>query len=152
MINPETLDLSALPSVTLEAKSQLPTQSAIYFAIDSQGIVQYIGRSTNIHRRWLKHHRFSQLKSIGDIRIAYLFVDSDLLSNVETALVKWFQPPLNWAKNNLPNDGLVPLNVRIPESLHEKINRLAESEGRLKQFTVARLLEAAIAKSDEVAA
>jgi predicted DNA-binding protein len=41
---------------------------------------------------------------------------------------------------------LVAMNVRIPISLHEEINRLAEFDGRSKQITVKRLLEKAIAK------
>ncbi|MEA5578708.1 hypothetical protein [Anabaena sp. UHCC 0451] len=36
------------------------------------------------------------MESIGNIRIAYLFVDSpDLLPEIETALIEWFDPPLN---------------------------------------------------------
>lgn len=47
---------------------------------------------------------------------------------------------------------LVAMNVRIPKSLHEAINRIVDTEERSKQITVTRLLEKAIAKSDEVAA
>ena len=47
---------------------------------------------------------------------------------------------------------LVAMNVRIPESLHEAINRIVNNEERSKQVTVTRLLEQAIAKSQEVAA
>ncbi len=43
-INPATIDPLALPSVSLQERSQLPTTPCIYFAIDSQGVVQYIGR------------------------------------------------------------------------------------------------------------
>ena len=94
MINPELLDLSTLPSVNLELKAQLPTESAIYFAIDSQGVIQYIGKAINVKQRWANHHRLNQLKSIGNIRIAYLFVDADLLLTVEEALIQWFKPLL----------------------------------------------------------
>jgi len=41
---------------------------------------------------------------------------------------------------------LVAMNVRIPISLHEKINQLVETEERMKQIVVARLLEKAIAE------
>lgn len=97
MISPETINLESLPSVELESKSksELPEQSAIYFAIDSQGTIQYIGRSSNLKNRWINHHRFNQLKSLGGVRIAYLFSDSDLLPKVEKALIDWFKPILN---------------------------------------------------------
>ncbi|MBN3948812.1 MAG: hypothetical protein HWQ38_21065 [Nostoc sp. NMS7] len=38
-INPATIDLLALPSVSLQKRSQLPATPSIYFAIDSQGVV-----------------------------------------------------------------------------------------------------------------
>ena len=62
MINPSTLDLKQLPYLPLEEKSALPKRSAIYFAIDSVGIVQYIGRTNNVYQRWVSHHRYSELK------------------------------------------------------------------------------------------
>jgi len=43
---------------------------------------------------------------------------------------------------------LVAMNVRIPISLHEAINRLVDSEERSKQVTVTRLLEKAITKNE----
>jgi DNA-binding XRE family transcriptional regulator len=95
MINPESLDLSALPWLPLEAKSAFPKQSAIYFAIDSLGEIQYIGRSVNPKQRWSRHHKFSDLQEIGGIRIAYLFMDADLLPSIEKALLQWFKPRLN---------------------------------------------------------
>lgn len=81
MIDPENLDLAVLPWLPLEATSAFPKQSAIYFAIDSLGEIQYIGRSVNPKQRWACHHKFSDLQEIGNIRIAYLFIDADLLPN-----------------------------------------------------------------------
>jgi DNA-binding Xre family transcriptional regulator len=98
MINPSEVDISALPWLPLEEKLAFPQQPAIYFAIDALGNIQYIGRSANPKQRWSNHHRFGDLNSIGKIRIAYLFADSDLLSSIESALIDWFDPPLNVAK------------------------------------------------------
>ncbi len=96
MINPSEINLSSLPWLPLDAKSAFPKNPAIYFAIDSQGTVQYIGRSLNPKARWAKHHRYKQLEAIGSVRIVYLFVDSpELLSEIESALISWFDPPLN---------------------------------------------------------
>jgi hypothetical protein len=72
MINPESLDLSALPWLPLEAKSAFPKQSAIYFAIDSLGNIQYIGRSVNVKNRWV------QLRATGS-SLAYTNHQSDRL-------------------------------------------------------------------------
>jgi hypothetical protein len=95
MIDPESLDLKLLPWLPLDAKSDFPTQSAIYFAIDSQGIIQYIGRAENPRQRWKNHHKIKKLIKIGSIRMSYLFLDADLLPEVEKALIAWFKPRLN---------------------------------------------------------
>ena len=101
MINPSNLDLKSLPWLPLTEKSAFPKQAAIYFAIDSLGCVQYIGRSVNVRARWGSHHRYSQLDAIGGVKVAYLFVDMpELLPQIETALIAYFQPVLNIFKAN----------------------------------------------------
>jgi len=47
MITPNSLDLSALPSLYLSHRSELPEIPAIYFVIDSLDQIQYIGRLQN---------------------------------------------------------------------------------------------------------
>ncbi len=95
MIAPETIDVTCLPSVALEERLQLPKTPCIYFAIDSQGVVQYIGRSNNPRNRWQSHHKGIELALIGGIRIAYLESEVALLSEIERALIAYFCPPLN---------------------------------------------------------
>jgi len=97
MIDPATIDLSALPWLPLDAKAAFPRQPCIYFAIDSQGVVQYVGRAVDPKQRWASHHRFNDISALGGVRIAYLFMDADLLPSVEAALIVWFEPPLNAA-------------------------------------------------------
>ncbi|HLP92218.1 MAG TPA: helix-turn-helix domain-containing protein [Nostocaceae cyanobacterium] len=100
MINPSEIDLKSLPWLPLDAKAAFPKNPAIYFAIDSTGKVQYIGRSVNPRARWQNHHQYENLESIGNVRIAYLFVDSpDLLPQIEAALIEWFTPLLNVVGN-----------------------------------------------------
>ncbi|NER99445.1 MAG: GIY-YIG nuclease family protein [Symploca sp. SIO1B1] len=70
MINPTTINPLTLPSVPLSQRSQLPTTPSIYFAIDTQGVVQYIGRSINPRQRWVSHHHFHELSNIGGVKIA----------------------------------------------------------------------------------
>jgi Helix-turn-helix len=52
----------------------------------------------NPKNRWLAHHKYEQLEAIGEIKIVYLFVDlPELLPQIESALILWFDPPLNVA-------------------------------------------------------
>lgn len=145
MIDPKALDISSLPSVYLESKSELPRKSAIYFAIDSQGNIQYIGRSSDIKQRWIQHHRFSQLTSIGNIRIAYLCMDADILPSVEKALIEWFQPFLNGCSSE---DVEVGIAFKIKDSFRTKANIAAQILRKSVTQICIEALEKAIAKAD----
>lgn len=85
-----------LPSVALLEKHKLPQLPAIYFAIAENGEILYIGRSVNLASRWNGHHRYLELKEIGNVRIAWLSCDDEsLLPQIEEAMIKHFLPCLN---------------------------------------------------------
>lgn len=72
MINPESINLATLPSVALCDRAMLPSVPAIYFCLDVDNQVLYIGKATVLNQRWKYHHRHSQLQSIGGVKIAWL--------------------------------------------------------------------------------
>lgn len=106
MIDPQLIDIETLPSVALSDRKKLPEISGIYLAVDSQETVQYIGKSVNLNQRWKTHHRHSQFKDIGKIKIVWIEVsEKSLLLEIETALIEYFNPVLNQSlvpKKNLP--------------------------------------------------
>jgi ribosomal protein S1 len=100
MLNPTTINPLTLPSLLLSDRYQLPNCLAVYFVLEGERIL-YIGRTANLKQRWRHHQRWDQLKDReyrGDnIRIAWLECnDSGLLSEIETALIEWFNPELNY--------------------------------------------------------
>jgi len=95
MINPSEVNLSDLPSIPLKERRLFPCQPAIYFAIDSLNQVQYIGKSANPRARWTSHHRLKEIKAIGSIKVAFLFVGAEFLAEMEYALISQFKPLLN---------------------------------------------------------
>ncbi|MEH1922854.1 GIY-YIG nuclease family protein [Nostoc sp.] len=96
MINASNIDIDSLPSVYLTQTSRLPQISGVYLAIDSQGIVQYIGQSTNLLSRWRAHHRHKDLQKLDGVRICYLAIsDISMLEEIERALIEYFNPYLN---------------------------------------------------------
>jgi excinuclease UvrABC nuclease subunit len=66
------LDPLAMSSVELDNLNQLPDCSAIYFAIDSQNRILYIGQAVNLLTRWKNHHRIYQLQEINRVRQSYI--------------------------------------------------------------------------------
>ena len=97
MINPEAIDLSLLPWVPLEKRSQLPSMPGVYLAIDGDGVVQYVGQALkSLKTRWAAHHRYYQMAKTADSRIAYLTVeDCGDLDPIEQKLIAQFKPPMN---------------------------------------------------------
>lgn len=93
-------NIRTLPSVALEDRSELPNTPCIYFAIDSNNVVQYIGQTANANKRWKSngHHKYEKLSQLLSVRIAYLETDIDLLNDIEKALIEYFDPPLNGRK------------------------------------------------------
>ncbi|MCC5624821.1 hypothetical protein [Nostoc sp. CHAB 5715] len=134
MINPQTINPLTLPSVALNERSQLPSQRCIYFAIDSQGVVQYIGRTVNLQTRWLKHHRYKQLAQSEDVRIAYLSIEPDLLPEVELALIEWFNLRLN--QTEVISDKK-RISLYLDEALKSDLERLA----KIRKRSLSNLIE-----------
>lgn len=96
MFNPLIIDPLTLPSLPLGMRSHLPCVGGVYFALDSLGNVQYIGRSVNLHGRWTQHHRQSYLEKLEGVQIAWLVIDTpELLSEIEAALINLYKPSLN---------------------------------------------------------
>ena len=152
MINPQRLDLKSLPWLPLYEKAIFPTRSAIYFAIDNQGNVQYIGRTQNVRHRWAKHHKYDELRDIGNIKIAYLFLDApELLLEAETALIEWFKPPLNIIDNPATHKELeqgqprakdvVYVRARVPKNIHLRFKIEALKAGKDMDKIINELIE-----------
>lgn len=151
MINPKILNLSELPSLTIKNRALLPNTAGIYFAIDSQGTIQYIGRSSNINQRWKAHHRQSSLEKCDRVRIVWLEIsDCDLLPSVETSLIEWFQPCLNF-QTCLKEDEekMVRTSVTIPESVIEKFKIYCRDKRRSVSAQITFLIEQELEQQKE---
>ena len=129
-INPLTL-----PSLPLTERRKLPKLPAVYFALATSGEVLYIGRSKNLAARWALHHRYVELETIGNIRIAWLHCsDESLLHKIEDALIKDFLPALNHTQ----------IKYRKPRQKNEGREKLIEiiklARGSMSQRAFGKLL------------
>jgi putative transcriptional regulator len=98
MYNPTAICPTKLPSLPLDMKEVLPGSPGIYFVIDKNDVIQYIGRSQNLHRRWQNHHLDLEFGALEEVRIAWLAIsDPTLLIPIESALISYFCPQLNKA-------------------------------------------------------
>ena len=99
MIDLSSIEVSSLPSVALEDRAALPTFSAIYFALAESRVV-YVGRASNLRRRWRNHHHVRDLEVMNLVRIAYIECDKEDLGQIEQMAIKFFAPRLNTAGLN----------------------------------------------------
>jgi predicted GIY-YIG superfamily endonuclease len=113
------IDPLALPSLPLGERSHLPNCPAIYFVMQGEHVL-YIGKTINLAQRWVDHHKWNQLIALGTpVKIAWLSCsDKNLLTQIETALIRQFAPELNGYvtdKKKDPNYGL--LRGLVPQNL-----------------------------------
>ena len=119
------IDPLKMPSVDLDNLNQLPDCSAIYFAIDSQNRILYIGQASNLLARWKNHHREYQLQEINQdypVRIAWQVWNDEELNEIEVYLIKNFQPLLNGTQVKSPQ--IVPSEFVFQNFLREFYRRL----------------------------
>lgn len=85
-----TLDL---PSVTFEDRSQLPGDPAVYFIVDLNEIIVYIGQADNLRMRWVSHHRAPQM--CAGYRIFWQSAPKTDLVAIEERAIAEYRPVWN---------------------------------------------------------
>jgi predicted GIY-YIG superfamily endonuclease len=96
----DNFNLNNLPSVKLLDKEKLPAVSGIYFAIDNNNQLWYIGKAQNIYKRWINHHRYYQLEKINKknpiiLRWHECENDENTLIQLENHFIEYYFPALN---------------------------------------------------------
>ena len=99
MINPSFLllpqiSLAMLPSTPIASLEYLPNIPGVYFVVDSQGSVLYVGRSIKMRNRLKSHHRKDKFDAVEGAKVAYLVVEASLLEAVEEEMINHFDPLL----------------------------------------------------------
>lgn len=88
-----------LPKVSLKTKELLPEYSGIYYVLDQNNVVMYIGKAKNLQKRWQgnSHHRIDQLKATRkrEFYLYYEKVSESRLDPKEKSLIKKYRPELN---------------------------------------------------------
>jgi hypothetical protein len=132
-----SLQLAALPNLSIQHLDRLPDCPAIYFAIDDQGRVLYVGQAKNLANRWRGqgHHRTEQLKRIHrrhPVTLAWLDCADccdapperlrQRLKELEDQYIEEFQPLLNGTE--VPAAKVISAETVLQQSL-EKIAKYA---------------------------
>ncbi|WP_427157564.1 hypothetical protein ACQFX9_18590 [Aliinostoc sp. HNIBRCY26] len=93
-----------LPSLALNTRELLPETAGIYYVVDENGVVWYVGKAKNLRNRWLgkSHHRFYQLQKQRQRKftIYYDLVNVSVLDSIEKREIDKCHPQLNGTEVN----------------------------------------------------
>ncbi|MEB3188995.1 MAG: hypothetical protein VKL42_01465 [Snowella sp.] len=115
-----------LSKLSLNMKDLLPEYSGIYYVLDENQTVWYIGQAKNIRKRWQgkAHHRIYQLESQKKYHfyIYYEAVNASELNNVEKQRIQQYDPHLN--KSPVKTKKVRPVESLLRETV-SSIHRFA---------------------------
>jgi hypothetical protein len=117
--------LLLLPSVPLKNRAKLPGESAIYFTIDQESRVLYIGKAKNLNERWKNHHRTYALEQLDNTCSVFIYWQSCAegdLDEAEKILIQQFQPLLNDTK--VETEPVIPSEIVLQDFLRTFSRRL----------------------------
>ncbi len=135
-----------LSKVNLKHKELLPEFSGLYYVVDQNNLVWYIGKANNISKRWQgkSHHRLYQLinQKKQQFFIYYQEVDINNLDSAEKKAIAKYSPHLNHSpvkrKNVRPTETLLRetlvmlggyafiIGVEPPRSQDQKLLKYAD--------------------------
>lgn len=87
-------EVLSFPCVDLKRKEMLPENSGIYFVVQENNIL-YIGKATNIKKRWMGHHRYSQLEKLNrkkPVKLYYYEAKEAFITELEKLLIEKHRP------------------------------------------------------------
>ncbi|RCJ20150.1 hypothetical protein A6S26_05360 [Nostoc sp. ATCC 43529] len=137
-----------LPSLPLVRRSQLPKCAGVYFVIDGDGVVQYIGRSKNLRSRWVAHHKLAEIREMTGAKVSWLEIsDEDLLPSIEAALIQWFSPPLNReGEGRFQDTGLgttnqqQPISTKYPPEVDRVLRGMSDRSDFIRKAVIKELI------------
>jgi hypothetical protein len=135
------INFLTLPSLSVKQRNSLPECSAIYFVMNGEDIL-YIGATINLLQRWNSHHRWEQFSKIQGIKIVWLQCnETDLIFEIEKALITYFQPSFN---RTPVCSSSKKVNILLTQKEYGVIKQWASEENRSTSSLVATILREAI--------
>lgn len=91
----EWKSLLTLPAVPIDKRKGLPQSCCVYFVLNVQGCVLYVGQTNNLARRWYRHEQMPQFQAYQATHLAWLPLDGLLLNAIEATFIAALKPPCN---------------------------------------------------------
>lgn len=88
-------EILLLPSLPLSDKRLLPQVSGVYFVLDVNDVILYIGQSGNVRSRWTAHDQLNALREAVRPRIHWCECEAGERIEAEDGCIYRFRPALN---------------------------------------------------------
>ena len=120
-------EITELPHIAYINKQELPKVKAIYFILDSESTLVYIGQTKNLRDRFNLHHRVKDFIDMPICSIHFLELkETDNAKHLEKRCIAFYEPYLN-------NKGLkgkraskkYPINLNVEKELYDLIKEKA---------------------------
>ena len=109
-----TVKISLFQSVAFEHRQDLPAIPAVYFVLNAQRDIVYIGEASDLQARWAgkNHHRAPQMRA-GGYRIHWQYMPDDMQTRkaAERQAINYFQPL--WNRTEVPADEMKEITSYI---------------------------------------
>jgi excinuclease UvrABC nuclease subunit len=96
------MDIQSLPGLRVDCQlfaGALPSRTtAIYFLRSDKHGLLYIGRASDLCKRWtggISHHCLENCLKLGDVTLHWMIVSRDMLAATEKSLILEHRPPWN---------------------------------------------------------
>jgi hypothetical protein len=91
------LRVERLPSEFIVNRQLLPSVCAVYFALDANDEVVYVGETRDLRARWVTAHKVKREQGLWFGRVAYLetYDSGDVRRKIEKAAIRHYGPRLN---------------------------------------------------------
>lgn len=118
-INPESINVKELPCFSLLERLVLPQTKAVYFVLNDNGEVIYIGSTTNLRKRFYKHHHEEEFLTLTQGKIAWLTLEPSIYAeDIESRCIYFFKP--KWNRIPLREDGVPVTNMERQQSYRDR--------------------------------
>jgi excinuclease UvrABC nuclease subunit len=91
--------IAVLPTSRGQA-NHLPDKPVVYFVLDQQNIVRYVGATISLRKRWCASRKNLEIMGLRNFRVAWVNVHPDNLATVEDQFMRKLQPSHNRDKRH----------------------------------------------------
>ncbi len=120
----------------------------MYFIVDENSTIVYVGQATDLRARWLSHGLRNRVKN-GNYTIRWMEVSVQELNSIEKAFINQYKPAWNKMPGvSSPRTGY--LSLFIEEQSSEAINRLAIQRSTSRSAIIREAIDSFIKQQEDL--